>query len=382
MQYSWCLRPWLLYGDLRSARLANSPLRGKSPKIIPYCALTTNKKTLNCDNYVCSTTQIASLWRMALRKSYILALASCPTPGVPMPFAVRPRFNWRLRTRTLSLGPRTLLMGILNVTPDSFSDGGQFLLTEPALQHALEMLDDGADILDIGGESTRPSAIPVTPAAEQARVLPVLRAILSARPEAILSIDTFHAETARLAVESGAEIVNDVSGHLWDPTMSATCAALGCGAILMHTRDRPHEWRTLAALAPGEVLPLVLRDLESRAHQALAAGIAREAIVLDPGLGFGKAFDENYPLLAHLDALHTLGFPILAGVSRKSFLTRTLTATLLSSRSGAEGSASSTPEPTPVANTAAILAGPHTLRVHDARSARQVAAIADRILAS
>jgi dihydropteroate synthase len=162
--------------------------------------------------------------------------------------------------------------------------------------------------------------------------------------------------------------------------MSATCAALGCGAILMHTRDRPHEWRTLAALAPGEVLPLVLRDLESRAHQALAAGIAREAIVLDPGFGFGKAFDENYPLLAHLDALHTLGFPILAGVSRKSFLTRTLTATLLSSRSGAEGSASSTPEPTTVANTAAILAGAHILRVHDVRSARQGAAIADRIL--
>jgi dihydropteroate synthase len=297
-----------------------------------------------------------------------------------MPFAVRPRFNWRLRTRTLSLGPRTLLMGILNVTPDSFSDGGQFLSTEPALQHALEMLDDGADILDIGGESTRPSAIPVTPAAEQARVLPVLRAILSARPEAILSIDTFHAETARLAVESGAEIVNDVSGHLWDPTMSATCAALGCGAILMHTRGRPHEWRTLAALAPGEVLPRVLHDLDGRAHAALAAGIARNAIVLDPGFGFGKAFDENYPLLAHLDALHTLGFPILAGVSRKSFLTRTLTATLLSSRSGAEGSASSTPEPTTVANTAAILAGAHILRIHDVRSARQGAAIADRIL--
>jgi dihydropteroate synthase len=138
------------------------------------------------------------------------------------------------------------------------------------------------------------------------------------------------------------------------------------------------------------VLPLVLRGLESSAQAALAAGIGRETLVLDPGFGFGKAFDENYPLLAHLDALHTLGFPILAGVSRKSFLTRTVagavssssSAPLLSSRSGAEGSASPTPDPTIVANTAAILAGAHILRVHDVRPARQAAAIADRILAA
>jgi dihydropteroate synthase len=305
-----------------------------------------------------------------------------------MPFTVRTRFDWRLRTRTLALGERTLLMGILNVTPNSFSDGGQFLDAGTALKHALEMLDEGADILDVGGESTRPNAIPITPDEEQARVLPVLWAILTARPEAILSIDTYHAETARLAVEAGAEIVNDVSGHLWDARMSATCAALGCGAILMHTRGRPQQWRTLPALAPAEVLPLVLRDLESRAHAALAAGIPHQSIVLDPGFGFGKAFDENYPLLAHLDALHALGFPILAGVSRKSFLTRTLAAASLSSpsapslssRSGAEGSASSATDPSSVANTAAILAGAHILRVHDVRPARQAAAIADRIL--
>jgi len=300
-----------------------------------------------------------------------------------MPFPVRPRFNWRLRTRTLALGPRTLLMGILNVTPDSFSDGGQFLSAEPALQHALEMLDDGADILDIGGESTRPSATSVTPAQEQARVFPVLRAILSARPDAIVSIDTFHAETACLAIESGAEIVNDVSGHLWDPTISATCASLACGAILMHTRGRPHEWRTLPPLAPGEVLPLVLRDLEARAHQALTAGIARESLVLDPGFGFGKAFDENYPLLAHFDQLHTLCFPLLAGVSRKSFLTRT--ANPVATHPGVPHLAvemweSSHQIPTTAANTAAILAGAHILRVHEIRPARQTAAIADRIL--
>lgn len=297
-----------------------------------------------------------------------------------MSFALRPYFDWRLRTRAVALGPRTLIMGILNVTPDSFSDGGQYFDTSTALNHALEMLDDGADILDLGGESTRPNAVPLTPAEELVRVLPVLQAILAARLDAIVSIDTYHAETARRAVEAGAEIVNDVSGHLWDDAMSHTCAALRCGAILMHTRGRPNEWRTLPPLESDEVIPLVLADLKARSHSAIAAGIVRESIVLDPGFGFGKAFDENYPLLAHLDQLHTLGFPILAGVSRKSFLTRTLTATLLSSRSAAEGSASSSHSPTTVANTAAILAGAHILRVHDVRPARDAASIADRIL--
>ncbi|HEY4382372.1 MAG TPA: dihydropteroate synthase, partial [Acidobacteriaceae bacterium] len=187
-----------------------------------------------------------------------------------MPFPVRPHFDWRLRTRSLALGGRTLLMGILNITPDSFSDGGRFFSPESALQQALAMLDDGADLLDIGGESTRPGATPISPAEEQARVLPVLQAVLAARPGTIVSIDTFHAETARLAVESGAEIVNDVSAHLWDPAMSTTCAALRCGAILMHTRGRPQEWRTQPPLAPADVVPLVLRDLKARAEAALA----------------------------------------------------------------------------------------------------------------
>lgn len=289
-----------------------------------------------------------------------------------MSIAVRPHFDWRLRTRTLALGTRTLLMGILNATPDSFSDGGQFLDPRAALDHALQMLDDGADLLDLGGESTRPNATPVSPAEEQARVLPVLRAVLAARPNAILSIDTYHTETARLAVESGAEIVNDVSGLLWDEAMAATCAALNCGAILMHTRGRPQEWHTLPALAPAEVTPLVLRELRARADAALAAGIHRDAIVLDPGFGFGKALDENVPLLAHLDALHALGYPLLIGVSRKGFLRAALTQT---------ESPHALQDATTAANTAAILAGAHILRVHDVRPAREAAAIADRILA-
>ena len=190
-----------------------------------------------------------------------------------MPASPRPHFQWRLRTRTLALGQRTMLMGILNLTPDSFSDGGRFLSLDAALSHALEMLDDGADLLDLGGESTRPTSTPITPAEEQSRVLPVLRAILAARPSTILSIDTYHAETARLAVEAGAEIVNDVSGGLWDLGLLRTCAALECGNVLMHTRGRPHEWRTQPALVPSQVLPFVLRDLEARANAALAAGI-------------------------------------------------------------------------------------------------------------
>jgi dihydropteroate synthase len=295
-----------------------------------------------------------------------------------MSFTVRSRFDWRLRTRSLALGPRTLIMGILNATPDSFSDGGRFLDPRAALDHALQMLDDGADILDLGGESTRPNSTPVTPAEEQSRVLPVLRAILAARPDAILSIDTYHAATARLAIDCGAEIVNDVSGHLWDDAMAATCAALNCGTILMHTRGRPHEWRTLPALASIEVTPLVLRELRARSEAALTAGIHRDAIVLDPGFGFGKAFDENFPLLAQFDRLHALGFPLLAGLSRKGFLRRALDQAELTQSE----SARALQDATTAANTAAILAGAHILRVHDVRPAREAAAIADRILAA
>ena len=303
-----------------------------------------------------------------------------------MPFAVRPQFDWRLRTRSLPLGERTLIMGILNATPDSFSDGGQFLDPRAALTHALEMLDDGADILDLGGESTRPNSTPVTPSEEQSRVLPILRAILAARPNAILSIDTYHAETARLAIESGAEIVNDVSGFLWDEAMAATCAALNCGTVLMHTRGRPQQWRTLPALAPAEVLPLVLRELNERAQAALAAGIARDSIVLDPGFGFGKAFDENFPLLAQFDRLHALGFPLLAGLSRKGFLRSALAEKPPAETARKSGAPHLDSEmwvsATTAANTAAILAGAHILRVHDVRPARQAAAIADRTLAA
>jgi len=303
-----------------------------------------------------------------------------------MPFVTRPRFDWRLRTRTIALGQRTLIMGILNVTPDSFSDGGHFYspqhAPERALTQAITMLDEGADILDIGGESTRPNATPLTPEEEQSRILPVIQSILERRPQTILSIDTFHASTARRAIAAGAEIVNDVSGHLWDPAMSATCAELRCGAILMHTRGRPQDWPTLAPIPPDEVLPLVLTELAQRLEAATADGIPRDKIVLDPGFGFGKRLDENYPLLAHFEQLHQFDLPLLAGISRKGFLAHTLThhpslAVLLN---GATPSMEDRLHATTAANVAAILAGAHIVRTHDVRPAAEAAAIADRIL--
>ncbi len=297
-----------------------------------------------------------------------------------MPFASRPHGTWRLRTRTLALGPRTLLMGILNVTPDSFADGGQFSSNDAALDHARGLLDTGADILDLGGESTRPNATPLPPAEEQARILPVLRAILKARPEAIVSIDTFHAATAKRAIEAGAEIINDVSGFTWDDQMPATCAGLDCGIVLMHTRGRPQAWLSQPPLVPAAILPLVLAGLADSLRTARNARVPEDRIVLDPGFGFGKLGDENYTLLAHLEQLHQLGRPILAGISRKGFLARTLAppfdGTQVAAGSEARSRAST------AANVAAILAGAHILRVHDLRPAAEAASITDAILAA
>jgi dihydropteroate synthase len=294
----------------------------------------------------------------------------------------RPHFDWRTRTRTLSLGQQTLVMGILNITPDSFSDGGHFYspehAPERALTQAFQMLDEGAHILDIGGESTRPNAIPLTADEEQARVLPVIEAILVQKPETILSIDTHHASTAVCAVEAGVEIVNDVSGHLWDAAMTRNCAQLGCGTVLMHTRGRPQDWATQTPLSSDDILPLILAGLSERIEAATAAGIARNRIVLDPGFGFGKRLDENYPLLAHFDQLQQLNLPILAGVSRKGFLAQALAPLYEETLPPPEGRLHATT----AANVAAILNGAHIVRTHDVLPAVEAAAIADRILAA
>jgi len=257
---------------------------------------------------------------------------------------MRPVFQWNLSGRSLELGKRTLIMGIVNVTPDSFSDGGQFLDRDQAVAHAERLREEGADILDIGGESTRPGArvdagaskpvevkksadlkagAPAVSAEEELkRLLPVISELKKRHPAAVLSVDTYKAKVARAAVNAGAEIVNDVSGFRWDAQMAKTVAELKCGAVLMHMRGRPEEWRTLPP--PGDVVLLVKRELKEWAEKAVLAGVRRERIVLDPGFGFGKSFDENYPLLGRFSELQAAGFPLLAGTSRKSFIGRTL----------------------------------------------------------
>jgi dihydropteroate synthase len=284
-------------------------------------------------------------------------------------------------------------MGIVNITPDSFSDGGAFLEPEAAVTHALQLLDDGAEILDLGAESTRPGSRAgsqggsragevLSPAVsaeeEQARLLPVLEGILKVRPDAILSVDTYKAATARAAVKAGAEIINDVSGFLWDEEIAAVCAEARCGVILMHTRGRPEEWRTLPPLGTDEVLATVREGLAASLSVATAAGIAPEAIVLDPGYGFGKRFEENYALLARQAELLALGRPLLAGVSRKSFLGRTLAPLY----GGRDAPVEARETASVAALVAAILHGASIVRVHQVRAAVEAARIADAVPAS
>lgn len=286
---------------------------------------------------------------------------------------MRPRFQWHLRTRTLPLGERTLVMGIVNVTPDSFSDGGDFLRAEAAVDHALRLLDEGADIVDIGGESTRPGKKePVTADEELRRVLPVVEGVLLRSPAAVISVDTYRSSVARAAVAAGAEIVNDVSAFVWDSAMAKTVAELKCGAILMHMRGRPEAWRTQAS--DPEIVATVKRELRAAAEVGLAAGVARASLMLDPGFGFGKNFDENYPLLARLAEFHELGFPLLSGTSRKSFIGRTLAI------DGQDAPTNARLTGTMATVTASVLAGAHLVRVHDVKPAVESVTIADAIL--
>jgi dihydropteroate synthase len=295
--------------------------------------------------------------------------------------------TWKLRTRTLELGRRTLVMGVVNITPDSFSDGGRFLEPEAAIAHGLRLLDEGAALLDLGAESTRPgsraggvegSELAVSAEEEQGRLLPVLEAILAARPDAVVSVDTYKASTARAALNAGAEIVNDVSGLFWDSGVGSVCAEAGCGVVLMHTRGRPEEWRTQTQLEPDELLSTVRAGLEASLERARLAGIARDAIVLDPGYGFGKRFGENFALLARQGELLELGLPLLAGVSRKSFLGWALAP--LNGGNSAPVEARETASL--AAMTAAIIHGASVVRVHEVRPAVEVARIADAVLAA
>ena len=303
--------------------------------------------------------------------------------------------EWRLRTRTLELGRRTLIMGVVNITPDSFSDGGLFLSPEAAVAHAVQLLDEGADILDLGAESTRPGSraggaagsefVPAVSAEEeQGRLLPVLEGILAARPEEIVSVDTYKTATARAALAAGAEIVNDVSGLRWDPEMGAVCAEFKSGVVLMHTRGRPEEWHEQPQLAPDDLLATVRSGLSASLAAAAQAGIAPESIVLDPGYGFGKRLDENYALLARQTELLSLGRPLLAGLSRKSFLGRTLAALHAGTTPNAESVPFAPVKAREAASIAALVAailyGASIVRVHAVRPAVEAALIADAVL--
>jgi dihydropteroate synthase len=310
---------------------------------------------------------------------------------------MRPVFQWNLGTRALELGKRTLIMGILNVTPDSFSDGGRFMDRDQAIDHAGRLLDEGADIIDIGGESTRPGAhvnagvtqvdakkgsaanlkeaastLAVSAEEELRRVLPVIAELKRKHPAAVFSIDTYKAAVARAAMGAGAEIVNDVSGFRWDPQMAKTIAELKCGAVLMHMRGRPEDWRSLPP--PGDIVLLVKRELKEWAEKAVLAGVRRERIVLDPGFGFGKSFEENYPLIGRFDELQSAGFPLLAGTSRKSFIGRLL------ARDGKDAPPESRLYGTLASQTALILKGAHIVRTHDVKASVEAARVADAIL--
>lgn len=290
---------------------------------------------------------------------------------------------WKLRTRTLELGRRTLVMGVVNITPDSFSDGGAFLAPEAAVARCMQCIEEGADILDLGAESTRPGSRAGNPGdaivsteEEQARLLPVIEGILAARPGTIISADTYKAATARAALAAGAEIINDVSGFTWDEAMPHVCAESDCGVVLMHTRGQPEEWRAQARLPAEQLLESVRAGLAASLDSAIRAGVGPESIVLDPGYGFGKKLDENYTLLASQAEFLALGRPLLAGVSRKSFLGHTL--------SSLYGGKQAPIEAREIASIAAlvtaILHGASIVRVHDVRPAVEAARIADAVL--
>ncbi|HZQ21786.1 MAG TPA: dihydropteroate synthase [Terriglobales bacterium] len=305
---------------------------------------------------------------------------------------MRPVFQWNVGSRVIDLGKRTLIMGVLNVTPDSFSDGGRFSDPQRALEQACKMLDDDADIIDIGGESTRPGAhvlsraeqkpedaraVPrvnagVTEQEELDRVIPVIETVKRERPTALISVDTYKAGVARAAVVAGAEIVNDVSGLRWDARIIKTLAPLKCGVVLMHMRGRPEEWRNLPAI--GDPVLLVKRELKQWAEDAVLGGIKRDRIVLDPGFGFGKKFDENYPLISRFEQLQALGFPLLVGTSRKSFIGRTL------GRNGSDAAVNQRLFGSVATQTALIIKGAHIVRTHDVREAVEAARVADAIV--
>jgi dihydropteroate synthase len=284
-----------------------------------------------------------------------------------MPYAgSRRQYRIHARDRVLELGPTTLIMGILNVTPDSFSDGGAFFDTGNAVKRAWRIAEEGADILDLGGESTRPGSQGVSAAEELRRIVPVLDALAGRYPLPI-SIDTSKSEVGRAALERGAALVNDITALRKDPELGRAAASCGAGVVLMHMRGEPG---TMQTLSPS---PDILGEIEAWAGKAVqhaqALGVVPDRIILDPGIGFGKTAGQNLEIIRNLDRVAAAGFPVLIGASRKAFVGRFLGDP---ARDRSWGSAA--------AAVAAILFGAHIVRVHDVAATRDVVRIADALV--
>jgi dihydropteroate synthase len=279
----------------------------------------------------------------------------------------RDRFLLKTPRREIRIAGRTLVMGVINATPDSFSDGGAIADEREGLRQAVKLVAEGADVLDVGGESSRPGAKPVPLREELRRVIPLIR-LITKELDIPVSIDTIKAEVARRAIEAGAEIINDITALRGDRGMARVAASAGTPVILMHMRGNPSTMQK-GALSYGSLIGEIIEFLENRVEHACSAGIPRESLVIDPGIGFGKSGEDNLRLLRHLGAFRAIGLPICIGVSRKAF-TGAVTAVKVPAER-IEGTAA--------AVTAAILNGANIIRVHDVGFMKRVAAMADAI---
>jgi dihydropteroate synthase len=276
---------------------------------------------------------------------------------------VRKLFYWKLRQREIKLGERTALMGVLNLTPDSFSDGGKFSEPERAFARALELEEQGADIVDVGAESTRPGSARISAAEEVRRLIPVLKR-LKGRLTVPVSVDTYKAEVAERALDLGVEIINDPSGLTFEPQVARVVSNHDAGLIINHMRGRPESWAKMGPMP--EPMAGIARDLDAAINRVRTVGIDRTRLVIDPGLGFGKRKEQNSLIIGRLGELAAFDLPILVGPSRKQFLSHE--------------TAEETRFATAAAVAACILGGAHILRVHDVREMRAAADVADEIL--
>jgi dihydropteroate synthase len=277
----------------------------------------------------------------------------------------RKRFEWRLRERTLQMGERTLLMGVLNVTPDSFSDGGKYSDPDRAFARAVELEEQGADLIDVGAESTRPGSARISEAEELRRLIPVLKRLRN-KLTIPISVDTYKAAVAEKALELGVDVINDPSGLTFDADLARKASQANAGLILNHMRGTPETWAKLPPLK--NVVRTIVTELDASVHRAVRAGLDRRRLVIDPGIGFGKRKEQNSEILAHLEQLAALELPVLVGASRKQFLIRESTV--------------ETEFASAAAVTAAVLHGAHLVRVHDVKVMKAVVEVADEILRS